>query len=90
MTDLYPEVVAAIDTGTFVPKYGEVSFETYCKERWTFSASRARHLIGAAEVVEALNSVTTVTVLPQNEHVARPLRSLRKDPEKYREARHRW
>ena len=47
------------------------TFEDYCKERWGFVASRARQLIGAAEVINNLQSVTNVT--PANEGQARAL-----------------
>lgn len=47
------------------------TFETYCRERWGFSDSRARQLIGAAQ------TVTTVTVgglpAPTSERQAREL-----------------
>ncbi|MEU4823116.1 hypothetical protein AB0H37_14695 [Actinomadura sp. NPDC023710] len=47
------------------------TFEEYCRERWGFSDSRARQLIGAAQ------TVTTVTVAglpaPANEGQARAL-----------------
>jgi hypothetical protein len=50
------------------------TFEAYCRERWGFSDSRARQLVGAAE------TVTTVTVenlpAPSSERVARELASL--------------
>lgn len=52
-------------------KYG--TFEDYCGQRWGFSSSRARYLISAAEVRENLESVTTVTLLPESERQARPL-----------------
>ncbi len=52
------------------------TFEDYCREKWGFNSSRARQLIGAAEVVENLKSVTTVTPGPTNEAQARPLAKL--------------
>lgn len=55
------------------------TFEAYCKARWGFIASRTRQLIGAAETVKALESVTDVT--PANEAQARELAPLRDDPE---------
>lgn len=52
------------------------TFEDYCRDRWGMVASRARQLIGAAQVVSNL-SVTNVTpVLPANEAQARPLTGL--------------
>lgn len=50
------------------------TFEDYCRERWGMVASRARQLIGAAETVRNIESVTIVT--PQNEAQARPLAPL--------------
>jgi hypothetical protein len=61
------------------------TFEAYCRQRWQMGASRARQLIGAAEVVKNLNtegeSVTIVT--PTHESQVRPLTKL--DPEQQRE-----
>ena len=51
------------------------TFEAYCLKRWGFNSSRARQLIGAAEIVDTLKSVTTVTP-PQSERVVRPLTKL--------------
>jgi hypothetical protein len=51
------------------------TFEAYCLKRWGFSASRARRLIGAAEITENLKSVPIGT-LPKSEAVARPLTKL--------------
>jgi hypothetical protein len=53
------------------------TFEDYCRNRWQMVASRARQLIGAAEVVHNLQeqSVTRVT-LPTTEKQVRPLLSL--------------
>lgn len=48
------------------------TFEAYVSGRWGFTASRARQLIGAAEVVEQIQSVTRVTP-PTNEAQAREL-----------------
>ena len=50
------------------------TFEDYCKERWGWNASRARQMIGAAETVTNLSTVTNVT--PQTESQARPLAKL--------------
>jgi hypothetical protein len=47
------------------------TFEDYCRQRWHMVASRARQLIGAAQVVANIESVTTVT--PENERQAREL-----------------
>jgi len=58
------------------------TFEDYCRERWGFTDRRARHLMGAAEVVADL---PTGTVVP-NEAVARELAPLRDEPEQLREA----
>jgi hypothetical protein len=65
------------------------TFEDYCKERWGWSASRARYLIGSVAAVEEMESVTNVTPeeteekLPpvQNEAQARELAKI-KDPVK--------
>lgn len=53
------------------------TFESYCKDCCGLVSSRARQLIGAAEVVDSLKSVTTVT--PVNEAQVRPLVRLVKD-----------
>lgn len=58
-----------------------VTFEEYCQRRWYMNASRARQLIASAQVVAAVESVTTVT--PANEAQTRPLASL--EPEQQRE-----
>ncbi len=50
---------------------GYHTFEGYCLERWGWTASRSRQLIAAAEVVNVLESVTTVT--PTTESQAREL-----------------
>lgn len=47
------------------------TFEAYVEARWGWTASRARQLIGAAEAVRSIESVTTVT--PTNEAQAREL-----------------
>jgi hypothetical protein len=56
------------------------TFEAYCRERWDFSDSRARQLIGVIEGV-----VTTVTAAglptPSNERQARELLPLKDDKE---------
>lgn len=60
------------------------TFEAYCRQRWQFSDSRARQLIGAAE------TVTTVTVgglpAPSSERQARALTPLKDEPEKMAQA----
>lgn len=44
------------------------TFKAYCKERWNFSDSRARQLIGGARLAEKVESVTRVT-LSSERHV---------------------
>lgn len=56
------------------------NFEDYCQKKWGFSASRARQLIGAAETVENLKSVTIVT--PSNEGQVRELSCLEPDEQR--------
>lgn len=58
------------------------TFEDYCRERWNMVASRARQLIGAAQIASNLESVTTVT--PTHESQVRPLAKL--EPDQQREA----
>lgn len=53
---------------------GFTTFELYCKERWKFTSSRARQLLGGYEAAKTVESVTTVTV--DNERTARVLASL--------------
>jgi len=60
-------------------KYG--TFEGYCKGEWDFNSSRARQLMGAVQVFDNIESVTTVT--PTAERQTRPLARL--EPEKQRE-----
>ena len=77
------EALARIrDSRLYRAQFG--TFEDYCRERWGFNSSRARQLIGAAETVRNLESVTTVTLLPSTESQARPLTTL--EPEQQREA----
>jgi hypothetical protein len=64
----------------FRPKYA--TFESYCRERWRFSGSRARQLIAAAKTAETVTNVT----LP-NEGTAR---ELAKVPEDKRQAVLDW
>lgn len=59
-----------------------LTFEDYCRERWKMVASRARQLIGAAQIVGNLQSVTNVT--PTHESQVRPLAGL--EPDEQREA----
>lgn len=61
---------------------GFKTFEDYCRDRWGFNASRARQLIGAAEIAGRIESVTIVT--PATESQARPLAAL--PPEQQPEA----
>ena len=68
MTDM----LSIRDARLYRAEYG--TFDQYCKSRWGFNASRARQLIGAASVIENIQSVTMVT--PQTESQARPLASL--------------
>ncbi len=53
------------------------TFEDYCRNRWGMGASRARQLIGAADVAANIEGVTTVTL--SNEAQARALASLAAD-----------
>lgn len=57
------------------------TFDEYCEDKWKFSASRARQLIGAIDTVENVKSVTIVT--PETESQARALSCL--DPEEQKE-----
>lgn len=57
-------------------------FDTYCKDRWGWTKSRAGHLIRASEVVDALG---TDVPAPINEAQTRPLVGL-PTPEARREA----
>ena len=72
----FAEVGAALlsirDARLYRAEYG--TFDQYCKSRWGINASRARQLIGAASVIENIQSVTIVT--PQTESQSRPLASL--------------
>lgn len=52
------------------------SFEAYCADKWQMTASRARQLIGAANVIDEIESVTTVT--PTRERQTRALAQLPK------------
>ncbi len=56
------------------------TFETYCRERWGFVASRARQLIAAAETVTAV-TVNGLTA-PANEAQARELVPLMREDER--------
>lgn len=44
------------------------TFEAYCQERWDWTASRARQLIGATEVVQQIESVTPGNTPPTEKH----------------------
>jgi len=50
------------------------SFKAYCKDKWDFSDSRARQLIGGAKKAKLVESVTRVT--PSDEKRTRPLNRL--------------
>jgi hypothetical protein len=52
------------------------TFESYCKDRWGFTKSRANQLIGAANIVDAL---ATIVVKPATESVARELTGIRNE-----------
>lgn len=95
------EVVIERGLGTFVKvgealatirdqrlyRQGHETFEDYCRDRWGFSASRARQLIGASE------TVTAVTVgggpAPTNEAQARALTAVKDAPSDAAEAMQR-
>lgn len=53
------------------------TFEHYCRNKWGIGDSRARQLIGAANVAREIETVTTVTVA--NERQARELMKLTPD-----------
>jgi len=73
------EALAQIrDQQLFRESYG--SFKAYCKEKWGFSDSRARQLMGGAEVANEVESVTRVTL--SNEKQARILSKLPKQEQK--------
>jgi hypothetical protein len=72
------------DGKLYRPRYR--TFEEYCRRRWDFGDSRARQLIGAAEVSQIVTSGNG-SLAPGNERVARALAPLRDDPE---ELRHTW
>jgi hypothetical protein len=57
------------------------TFEDYCQDRWGMVASRARQLIGAAQVAGNLESVTTGNG-PASERQTRPLTSLEPDDQR--------
>ena len=52
------------------------AFESYCKERWGMTKSRANQLVGAARTIENL---ATIVAKPATESVVRPLTSLPKE-----------
>jgi hypothetical protein len=49
------------------------TFDEYCEARWGFKSSRARQLIGAGRVVEALQTAQPGLMLPANEKMIRPM-----------------
>lgn len=85
---IYVEVGLALreirDKKLYEPKYGQVSFDSYCQKRWGFHDSRARQLIGAAEVAETLKTVTVVTL--STERIAREFVPLKHDTEALKSA----
>lgn len=52
------------------------TFDEYCQERWGWTASRSRQLIGASDVVQSIESVTSGNGLPPTEKHARALVSV--------------
>lgn len=54
------------------------TFEVYCRERWGWTASRARQLIGAADIVQQIESVTRGNSPPTEKH-ARALISVSRE-----------
>lgn len=58
-------------------------FEEYCRDRFDFTRSTARYLIGAAEVVNNLKCEQIVNTFPTKESQCRPLHGL--TPELQRE-----
>jgi hypothetical protein len=62
------------------------TFEAYCRERWDFTARRARQLMEAAEVCRDLNEEVNKsgTMVPLSERQVRPLTAL--PPEERRDA----
>ncbi len=59
------------------------TFEAYCRQRWGMTPQHAGRLIGAGEVVAALEPNGSIP-LPRSEAVARELVPLRDNPEKLR------
>lgn len=59
---------------------GYETFEAYCGQRWGFTSSRARQLVGAAETVTAVTSAGGSP--PTTEREARALNPLKNDPDK--------
>ncbi len=55
------------------------TFESYTQERWDFSSSRARQLIGAAQIVASLPESVTGVTPPITEFHTRPLAALAPD-----------
>lgn len=61
------------------------TFEAYCSDRWHLERGRANQLLGAAEVVKAIEATGANTVGPANEYQARELVPLvHTDPEAVR------
>jgi len=54
-------------------------FEDYCRDRWNINASRASQYITGASRHEAVKTLTTVSVLPNNERQVRELARLESD-----------
>ena len=68
------------------------TFDDYCRKKWGFQSSRARQLIGAAQVIENVKSVTSgntstggkEVTLPESERQTRELAGL--SPEQQKDA----
>ena len=67
------QALAAIRDGKLY-RDTHATFKAYCQERWKFSDSRARQLIGGAVRAKTVESVTRVT--PSGEKQTRPLSRL--------------
>ena len=63
------------DARQYRENYGD--FDTYCRERWGFTRSRAHRLIEASEIADVLPMGNT----PTSERQARALAPLRDDPQ---------
>ena len=64
-------------------KYGQDTFEDYCKERWDMGRNYANKLIAAVEVVRVIQPLGTS--VPTSEAQARGLTQLLERPDKLRE-----